>query len=185
MRFLFTHIGFCNSPLMGKSEHCSVPQCVTAYLAAFYHHYITLKPYRPFLSQEGTQLLVQSLVISRLDYCNTLIAGPKALAADSECSSLVCLQFSQVHSCHSIAVLPSLASSSSPHWVKNLHACLQSQEWTSPSLPYGNGQKLICTLTSTSTYQLDPPSLKMHRRQVSRLFSALGTRWWNELPLAV
>ncbi|KAI4899865.1 hypothetical protein NFI96_017609, partial [Prochilodus magdalenae] len=30
---------------------------------------------RPFLSQEATQLFIQSLVILRLDYCNSLLAG--------------------------------------------------------------------------------------------------------------
>ena len=30
---------------------------------------------RPFLTREAAQLLVQELVISRLDYCNSLLAG--------------------------------------------------------------------------------------------------------------
>ncbi len=33
------------------------------------------KKIRPFLSEHATQLLVQALVLSRLDYCNTLLAG--------------------------------------------------------------------------------------------------------------
>ena len=35
---------------------------------------------RPFLTREAAQLLVQSLVIFRLDYCNSLLAGLPASA---------------------------------------------------------------------------------------------------------
>ncbi|KAI4902791.1 hypothetical protein NFI96_011169, partial [Prochilodus magdalenae] len=66
---------------------------------------------RPFLSQEATQLLVQSLVISRLDYCNSLLAGLPLWAIRP-------LQL-----------------------VQNAAA----QEWTSASLPYGNGEESSCT----------------------------------------
>ncbi len=34
-----------------------------------------IKKIRPFLSEHATQLLVQALVLSRLDYCNALLAG--------------------------------------------------------------------------------------------------------------
>ncbi len=34
-----------------------------------------IKKIRPFLSEHATQLLVQALVLSRLDYCNDLLAG--------------------------------------------------------------------------------------------------------------
>ena len=37
-------------------------------------------PFCPLLSQEATQVLVQALVISRLDYCNALPAGLPANA---------------------------------------------------------------------------------------------------------
>ncbi len=38
---------------------------------ALYH----FKKIRPFLSEHATQLLVQALVLSRLDYCNALLTG--------------------------------------------------------------------------------------------------------------
>ncbi len=36
------------------------------------------KKIRPFLSEHATQLLVQALVLSRLDYCNALLTGLSA-----------------------------------------------------------------------------------------------------------
>ncbi len=34
-----------------------------------------IKKIRPFLSEHATQLLVQAVFLSRLDYCNALLAG--------------------------------------------------------------------------------------------------------------
>ncbi|KAI4885168.1 hypothetical protein NFI96_028414, partial [Prochilodus magdalenae] len=40
-------------------------------------------------------------------------------------------------------------------------------------------------LRASSTARIEPPSLRTHGRQASRLFSVLAPRWWNELPLDV
>ncbi|KAI4886966.1 hypothetical protein NFI96_028651 [Prochilodus magdalenae] len=40
-------------------------------------------------------------------------------------------------------------------------------------------------LRASSTARREPPSLRTHGRQASRLFSVLAPRWWNELPLGV
>ncbi|KAF4084307.1 hypothetical protein AMELA_G00127180, partial [Ameiurus melas] len=34
-----------------------------------------IKKIRPFLTKQATQILVQALVISKLDYCNSLLSG--------------------------------------------------------------------------------------------------------------
>ncbi|KAJ8393536.1 hypothetical protein AAFF_G00060090 [Aldrovandia affinis] len=106
---------------------------------------------RPFLTQEATQLLVQALVISRLDYCNSLLAGLPACA----------IKPLQLH------------ASDSSHW------CLLSksgQRYCSPYL-----QSLITPYTpsrplrSASAGRLTAPSLRApgSRSSRSRLFSVL------------
>ncbi len=59
-----------------------------------------IRKIRPFLTQHAAQLLVQALVIFRLDYCNALLAGltlmhNQTFTDDSECSSTTGLQRTQ------------------------------------------------------------------------------------------
>ncbi|KAI4887021.1 hypothetical protein NFI96_030749 [Prochilodus magdalenae] len=103
---------------------------------------------RPFLSQEATQLLVQSLVISRLDYCNSLLAGLPLRAIRP-------LQLVQNAAARLIFNLPKFTHVTpllrSLHWlpvvarIRFKTLLLICQEWTSASLPYGNGEESSCT----------------------------------------
>ncbi|KAK1789670.1 hypothetical protein P4O66_015563 [Electrophorus voltai] len=75
----------------------------------------------PFLSQEATQVLVQSLVISKLDYCNLLLAGlplraikPLQLVQDAAVRLVFnLLKFTR----YSTVVLPSLAPYRCTHQI--------------------------------------------------------------------
>ncbi|KAI4880757.1 hypothetical protein NFI96_025941, partial [Prochilodus magdalenae] len=142
---------------------------------------------RPFLSQEATQLLVQSLVTSRLDYCNSLLAG---------------LPLRAIRPCNLFKTLQPVSSSTFRSSPTSLHCCapfigfllspdsdagLQSQEWTSASLLMAmvKSRAVPRALRASSTARLEPPSLRTHGRQASRLFSVLAPRWWNKLPLGV
>ncbi len=59
-----------NYPInFGQKEHIAK----TAWSCRFALH--NIRKIRPFLTEHAAQLLVQALVISRLDYCNALLAG--------------------------------------------------------------------------------------------------------------
>ncbi|KAI2650044.1 Protein phosphatase 2C 1 [Labeo rohita] len=80
--------GGCLADILAwMKEHCLQLNLAKTELLVFpatptLHHDFTIqfalhniRKIRPFLTEQATQLLVQALVISRLDYCNALLAG--------------------------------------------------------------------------------------------------------------
>ncbi|XP_076836631.1 uncharacterized protein LOC143482216 isoform X1 [Brachyhypopomus gauderio] len=147
---------------------------------------------RPFLSQEASQVLVQSLVISRLDYCNSLLAGlplqvirPLQLIQNAAAR----LVFNLPKFTHVTPLLRSL------HWLpmaariqfKILMLAYKAKNGPAPSylMVMVKSRSAPRALRASSTARLDPPSLKIHGRHATRCFSVLAPRWWNELPLAI
>ncbi|KAK3538102.1 hypothetical protein QTP70_029823 [Hemibagrus guttatus] len=122
---------------------------------------------RPFLSTQATQVLVQSLVISRLDYCNSLLAGLPLNAIRP-------LQMIQNAAARLVFNLPKFSHITpllrSLHWLpvaarirfKTLMLAYKAKNGPAPSY-----LKALVTsrtaprlLRSTSTARLVPPSLR-------------------------
>ncbi len=81
---------------------------------------------RPFLTQHATQLLVQALVVPRLEYCNGLLAGHpsctiKPLQIQNAAARLV---FSEPKRAHVTLYLPALAPGCSSHQVQDTDVCI-------------------------------------------------------------
>ncbi|KAK3559376.1 hypothetical protein QTP86_012786 [Hemibagrus guttatus] len=122
---------------------------------------------RPFLSTQSTQVLVQSLVISRLDYCNSLLAG---LPLNAICA----LQMIQNATARLVFSLPKFSHTTpllrSLHWLP-VAACIRFKTlmlaYKAKNGPAPSYLKALVTsrtaprlLSSTSTAQLVPPSLR-------------------------
>ncbi len=63
------HLGVVIDDKLNFSDH--IAKTARSCRFALYN----IRKIRPFLSEHATQLLVQALVLSRLDYCNALLAG--------------------------------------------------------------------------------------------------------------
>jgi len=140
---------------------------------------------RPFLSEHATQLLVQALVLFRLDYCNALLAGlpacsvkPQELTQNAarvvfnglEHTSLLSSQNCTGCSClsHQIQVTDFCPQNNNP-WLWSLYLNLLLQ-----AMPSRN-------LCSASECRLVVPSQR-GTKSLSHIFSWSIPCWWNDLP---
>ncbi len=161
----------------------------TARSCLFALYYI--KKIRPFLSEHATQLLVQVLVLSRLDYCNALLAGLPA-------SSIKPLQLIQNAAARLIFNEPK-RTHVTPLLI-NLHllpiaartkfkALLFAYRTTSDSAPLYLNSVLQTympsrSLRSASERCINVPSQR-GTKSLSLTFSLTVPTWWNDLPNSI
>ncbi|KAL2086181.1 hypothetical protein ACEWY4_017240 [Coilia grayii] len=145
---------------------------------------------RPYLTQHAAQLLVQAMVISRLDYCNALLAGVPACAitplqmVQNAAARLVFTQSKRAH------VTPLFIQL---HWLpvaarikhKALTLAYKTISGSAPAYlkeilrPYVPAREL----RSSNTNRLAVPPAQSKRYQ-AKLFSVIVPQWWNKLPEA-
>ena len=148
----------------------------------------------PFLTQESAELLIQTSVISKLDYCNSLLTGLPACALkplQMIRNAAARLVFNQPKFSHVTPLLRSL------HWLpvvarteyKTLMLAFKATNGMAPPYlasliaPYQPSR----ALRSADTGKLEVPSLKTPGQRSTRpkLFSLLAPKLWNALPIAV
>ncbi len=99
----------------------------TAWSCRFALH--NIRKIRPFLTQDVPRLLVQALAISRLDYCNAILAGLplctiKPLQMIQNAAAWLVFSEPKEGPCHTSLYLPALAPGCSSHQVQDTDACI-------------------------------------------------------------
>ncbi len=147
-----------------------------------------IRKIRPFLTQHAEQLLVQALVIFRLDYCNALLAGlPSCTMKPLQMiqNAAARLVFSEPKRAHVTPLFVSL------HWlpgaarIKFKTLMLANRTATGSAPSYFHSLITIYipsrSLRSVSKRRLEVPSQR-GTKSFSRTFSFTIPGWWNELP---
>ncbi len=147
-----------------------------------------IKKIRPFLSEHASQLLVQVLVLSRLDYCNALLAGLPA-------SSIKPLQLIQNAAARLILNEPKRTYFTplfiNLHWLPiaariKLKALMFVYKTTSGSAPIYLNSVLQTYVPSRSLHSASErhfivPSQR-GTKSLLRTFTLTVPSWWNHLP---
>ena len=145
---------------------------------------LNIRKIRPYLTQQATQLLVQAMVISRLDYCNALLTGLPACAVkplQMVQNAAARLVFDQPKRAHVTPLFIEL------HWLplaarvkfKSLMLAYKVLNGTAPIYLNALAMAYVTTwsLQSSKDCRLAVPT---PRSRQSRLFSCVVPRWWND-----
>ncbi len=149
-----------------------------------------IRKIRPFLTEHAAQLLVQALVISRLDYCNALLAGLPS-------NTIKPLQMTQNAAARLVFNEPKIAHVTlfvSLHWLpvaariqfKTLMLAYRTTTGSAPSYFHSLLRIYIPSrsLRSASERRLVVPSQR-GSKSLSRTFSFTVPGWWNDLPTRI
>ncbi len=150
-----------------------------------------IRKIRPFLTEHAAQLLVQALVISRLDHCNALLAGLssnpiKPLKIIQNAAAR--LVFNEPKRAHVTPLFISL------HWLpfaahiqfKTLMLAYRTTTGSAPAYFHSLLRIYIPSrsLRSASGRRLMVPS-QSGSKSLSRTFSLTIPGWWNDLPTPI
>ncbi len=151
----------------------------------------SIRKIRPFLTEHAAQLLVQALVVSRLDYCNALLAGlPSNTIKPLQMiqNAAARLVFNEPKRAHVTPLFISL------HWLpvaarikfKTLMLAYRMTTGSAPSYIHSLLRIYIPSrsLRSASERRLVVPSQR-GSKSLSRTFSFTIAGWWNNLPTPV
>ncbi len=140
-----------------------------------------------FLSEHATQLLVQALVLSRLDYCNALLAGLSA-------NSIKPVQLIQNAAARLIFNEPKRHHTSIHQFALATNSCSHkihvfAYKTTSGSAPLYLNSVLQTyvpsrSLHSASERRIIAPSQR-GTKSLSQTFSLTVPTWWNGLPNSI
>ncbi len=146
-----------------------------------------IRKIRPFLTEHAAQLLVQSVVFSRLDYCNALLAGlPSNTIKPLQMiqNAAARLVFNELKRAHVTPLFVSL------HWLpvaariqfKTLMLAYRTTTGSAPTYFHSLLRIYIPSrsLRSASERRLVVPSQR-GSKSLSRTFSFTIPGWWNDL----
>ncbi len=150
-----------------------------------------IRKIRPFLTEHAAQLLVQALVISRLDYCNAPLAGlPSNTIKPLQMiqNAAARLVFNEPKRAHVTPLFVSL------HWqpvaariqFKTLMFAYRTTTGSAPTYFHSLLRTYIPSrsLRSASERRLVVPSQR-GSKSLSRTFSFTVPGWWNDLPTPI